>query len=233
MRIGIIVFPGTNCARDVARGFKGCQTLMIWHRDSGLPEVDRIVIPGGFSYGDYLRPGAIASRSPILREVKKKALDGTPTLGICNGFQILTEIGLLPGSLLLNQTRQFICRTVTLRVENVQTLFTSGYAASSPVIRLPIAHKYGRYDADQETLRRLEGENQIIFRYEDNPNGSVNHIAGIAVGAVCGIMPHPERGCEPAHGLVDGALFFSGFSSAGLEADSFSDSPSAKQSYSL
>jgi phosphoribosylformylglycinamidine synthase len=191
---------------------------MVWHRDSTLPKVDLIVVPGGFSYGDYLRAGAMAARSPIMLDVVRRAQDGVPTLGICNGFQILTEAGLLPGALMRNAGLKFVCRKVSLKVENSQTFFTAGYAARQ-VIEFPIAHHDGNYFADDDTLDRLEGEGQVAFRYttpegepadEGNPNGSSRNIAGIfnASKTVLGLMPHPERAADPLHGGTDGRIMF-------------------------
>ncbi len=191
---------------------------MVWHRDSALPKVDLIVVPGGFSYGDYLRSGAMAARSPIMLDVVKRAKDGVPTLGICNGFQILTEAGLLPGALMRNAGLKFVCRAVDLKVENSQTLFTAGYAAGQ-VVRIPIAHTDGNYFADDDTLDRLEGEGRVALRYvtpdgemspDGNPNGSSRNIAGVFNEAktVLGLMPHPERAADPLHGGTDGRIMF-------------------------
>lgn len=210
----VIVFPASNCDRDVAVALSqatGKQTRMVWHGDSELPDTDFIVLPGGFSYGDYLRSGAMAARSPIMRAVVEKAKAGTPVIGICNGFQILTEAGLLPGALLRNAGLKFVCRTVTLRVENSQSLFTSGLSKGQ-YVNFPVANHDGNYFADDETLDRLEGENRVAFRYIDNPNGSSRDIAGILneTGNVLGIMPHPERMISPLLGGLDGVAFFKG-----------------------
>jgi len=221
VKAAVIVFPGSNCDRDAAvalREATGKPPAMIWHRDSALPKVDLVVVPGGFSYGDYLRSGAMAARSPIMQDVIRRAKDGVPTLGICNGFQILTEAGLLPGALMRNAGLKFVCRSVSLRVENSQTFFTAGYAVNQ-VVQFPIAHADGNYFADDDTLDRLEGEGRVAFRYatpdgetspEGNPNGSSRNIAGIfnAAKTVLGLMPHPERAADPMHGGTDGRIMF-------------------------
>jgi phosphoribosylformylglycinamidine synthase len=223
MKSAVIVFPGSNCDRDVAVALTqaaGKPPLMIWHRETALPPLDLIVVPGGFSYGDYLRAGAMAAHSPIMREVKARAASGTAVLGICNGFQILTEAGLLPGVLMRNADLRFICRDVYLKVENIGTVFTHNYA-SGQVIRMPVAHNEGNYFADEETLRKLKDNGRIVFRYcgvggdvDDrfNPNGSRDNIAGILNenGNVLGMMPHPERLAEPLLGGTDGRLMFDG-----------------------
>lgn len=212
MKAAVIVFPGSNREQDVKLALAdalGRDPIMVWHRDASFPQVDLIVIPGGFSYGDYLRCGAIAAHSPVMREVAERARKGVAVLGICNGFQILTEAGLLPGALLRNANLKFICRDVTLRVETSQSLFTAGYAAGQ-VLRIPVAHHDGNYFADPDTLKRLEDNGQIAFRYVDNPNGSVNDIAGIYNERrnVLGMMPHPERASDPALGPADGKRMF-------------------------
>jgi phosphoribosylformylglycinamidine synthase subunit PurQ / glutaminase len=221
MKASVIVFPGSNCDRDAAVALEaatGTQPAMVWHGDAELPNSDLIVLPGGFSYGDYLRSGAMAAHSPVMREVVKRARAGTPVLGICNGFQVLTEARLLPGVLMRNATLKFICKDVRLRVEREDTLYTRGYAKGE-VVTFPIAHKDGSYFADDETLRRLEGEGRVAFRYcdgegqitpEANPNGSRNNIAGIynETGTVLGLMPHPERLADPALGGTDGTKMF-------------------------
>ena len=214
MKPVVIVFPASNCDRDAAvaiRNVAGVAPKMVWHGDSELPETDFIVLPGGFSYGYYLRSGAMAARSPIMRAVVEKAKAGTPVIGICNGFQILTEPGLLPGALLRNAGLNFVCRTVTLRVENSQSMFTSGLEQGQ-YVNFPVAHHDGNYFADAETLDRLEGDGRVAFRYVDNPNGSARDIAGILneSGNVLGMMPHPERVISPLLGGVDGAAFFKG-----------------------
>ncbi len=221
MKASVIVFPGSNCDRDAAVALEaatGQAPAMVWHGDSEIPASDLIVLPGGFSYGDYLRSGAMAAHSPVMREVVTRARAGTPVLGICNGFQVLTEAGLLPGVLMRNATLKFICRDVLLRVERNDTLFTRRYGRGE-VVRFPIAHKDGSYFADEATLDRLEGEGLVAFRYCDaagkvtgaaNPNGSRRNIAGIynKSGTVLGLMPHPERLADPALGGTDGAKMF-------------------------
>jgi len=213
MRSAVIVFPASNCDRDVAVALEqasGSKPHMVWHGGDELPEVDLIVLPGGFSYGDYLRCGAMASQSPIMKQVVARANGGTPTLGICNGFQILTECGLLPGALMRNAGLNFVCRTVPLKVENTDTVFTANYG-SGQIIDIPVAHHDGNYFADNETLARLEGEGQVVFRYDnDNPNGSARDIAGITNEArnVLGLMPHPERVADAKLGGTDGAPMF-------------------------
>ena len=221
MRASVIVFPGSNCDRDVKVALQQVTARpvqMVWHGDSVVPPSDLIVLPGGFSYGDYLRCGAMAAHAPIMRDVIAKARAGTPILGICNGFQILTETGLLPGTLLRNTALKFVCREVWLKIETAGTLFTNRYAAGA-VIRLPIAHGDGNYFTDDETLARLEGEGRIVFRYVDkhgrrtpdaNPNGARADIAGICdpTGRILGLMPHPERLADPLLGGTDGQRLF-------------------------
>jgi phosphoribosylformylglycinamidine synthase len=215
MKSAVIVFPGSNCDRDLAVALEqvtGRKPAMVWHKDSGLPDgVDFIGIPGGFSYGDYLRSGAMAARSPIMRAVGQAAGRGVPVIGICNGFQVLTESGLLPGALMRNARLSFVCRPVPLKVENSQSLFTALYD-SGEEISLPVAHHDGNYQADEATLDRLEGEGRVAFRYLDEVNGSSRSIAGILndSGTVLGLMPHPERAIEPAHGGTDGRRLFEG-----------------------
>ena len=215
MKSAVIVFPGSNCDRDLAVALEqvtGRKPAMVWHRDSELPEgVDFIGIPGGFSYGDYLRSGAMAARSPIMAAVKDAAERGVPVIGICNGFQVLTEAGLLPGALMRNSGLHYICRPVAVAVENSQTLFTNGYERGEKLL-IPIAHHDGNYQADEETLDRLEGEGRVVFRYGEECNGSARAIAGIlnTNGNVLGMMPHPERAFEPAHGCSDGRRLFEG-----------------------
>jgi phosphoribosylformylglycinamidine synthase I len=223
MKSAVIVFPGSNCDRDVQVALEkasGRAPAMVWHRDTELPPVDLVVVPGGFSYGDYLRSGAMAARSPIMRAVIAAAKQGRPVLGICNGFQILTESGLLPGVLMRNAGLSFICRDVNLRVEATDTLFTQTYRQGQ-VIRIPIAHADGNYFADPETLKRLQGENRIAVRYatpggqitaDANPNGSLDNIAGILSEnrRVLGMMPHPERLADPMLGGTDGKPMFDG-----------------------
>ena len=223
MKAAIVVFPGSNRERNMAMALErasGRAPEIVWHRDTDLPKTDLIVIPGGFAYGDYLRCGAMAAHSPIMGEIKRRAQRGTPVLGVCNGFQVLTEAGLLPGVLLANQTLKFHCRDVHLRVETSQTIFTSGYEAGQ-VIRVPVAHHDGNYFADPETLDRLENKGLVAFRYcspegeltEDaNHNGSARNIAGVfnATKTVLGLMPHPEDATDPLLGGTDGQGLFAG-----------------------
>ena len=215
MRAAVIQFPGSNCDRDMAvaiRDITGTETTLVWHGAGELPDgLDLIAIPGGFSYGDYLRSGAMAARSPVMHAVIKAAERGVPVLGVCNGFQILTEAGLLPGALMRNAGIRFVCRTVGLTVENNRSVFTSGYSAGEQV-RIPVAHHDGNYFADTETLDRLEGEGRVAFRYAENVNGSARNIAGVlnAAGNVLGMMPHPERMTEAVHGGSDGRRLFEG-----------------------
>ncbi|WP_232491925.1 phosphoribosylformylglycinamidine synthase subunit PurQ [Novosphingobium kaempferiae] len=209
----VITFPGSNCDRDMAVALEkvsGTAPHRVWHGDSELPDgLDFIAVPGGFSYGDYLRCGAIASRSPIMQAVIAAAEKGVPVLGVCNGFQVLTENGLLPGALLRNAGLNFVCREVGLEVANAQSLFTSAYEAGQ-VIRVPVAHHDGNYFADEETLNRLEGEGRVAFRYAEEVNGSARSIAGVLndAGNVLGMMPHPERAIETTHGGTDGRGLF-------------------------
>ncbi len=223
MKAAIILFPGSNRERDLAAALKrvtGEEPLLLWHRDSELPEVDLIALPGGFAHGDYLRPGAIAAHSPIMNEVKREAAAGRPVLGICNGFQILTEAGILPGALLANRSLTFACRDVHLRVENSQTIFTCGYEAGA-ILRVPVAHHDGNYTAGPETLDRLEDKGLVAFRYcgpsgalddDANFNGSARAIAGVLNEGrnVLGLMPHPEDATDPLLGSTDGLPFFEG-----------------------
>ena len=214
MKSAVIVFPGINRERDMMMALEsvtGVAPIAVWHADSELPQVDLVVVPGGFSYGDYLRCGAIAARSPIMSDVRAKALKGLKVLGVCNGFQIITEAGLLPGALMRNASLHFACREVKLRIENNTTWFTRRMTKGA-VVSCPIAHGEGNYVCDAETLARLEGDNRVVFRYADgtNPNGSINDIAGIvnAAGNVLGMMPHPENLIEAAHGGDDGRALF-------------------------
>jgi phosphoribosylformylglycinamidine synthase len=215
MKSAVIVFPGSNCDRDLAVALElvtGRKPAMVWHKNAELPEGTNFIgVPGGFSYGDYLRSGAMAARSPIMRAVKDAAGRGVPVVGICNGFQVLTEAGLLPGALMRNARLSFVCKPVRLRVENSQSLFTSQYD-SGETITFPVAHHDGNYQADDDTLDRLEGEGRVAFRYLDECNGSARDIAGILndSGNVLGLMPHPERVVEPAHGSMDGRRLFEG-----------------------
>ena len=215
MNSAVIVFPGSNCDRDLKVAIEavtGRAPAMVWHRDTELPaSIGLIAIPGGFSYGDYLRSGAMAARSPIMAAVVAAAGKGVPVLGICNGFQVLTEAGLLPGALMRNAGLHFVCRSVGLTVETSQSIFTNGYTAGEE-ITVPVAHHDGNYQADAATLDRLEGEGRVAFRYTGQVNGSARGIAGILndSGNVLGMMPHPERALEPAHGGIDGRRLFEG-----------------------
>jgi phosphoribosylformylglycinamidine synthase len=212
MKAAVIVFPGSNCDRDMAVALEavtGTAPAMVWHQDSTLPDVDLVALPGGFSYGDYLRSGSMAAQAPVMGAVRDHVARGRYVLAVCNGFQIATEAGLLPGALMRNAGLAFVCRDVGLTVEQTATPFTSSYAAGQ-AIRIPIAHHDGNFFADDETLDRLEGEGQVVFRYTDNPNGSRRAIAGIVNEArtVLGMMPHPERLIEPALGGSDGRPLF-------------------------
>lgn len=215
MKFGIVVFPGSNCDRDVA--YVTCDILkqptrMVWHEDTDLTDIDVVVLPGGFSYGDYLRCGAIARFSPVMQQVVAHAQQGKFVLGICNGFQILTEAGLLPGALVRNRDLHFICDRVELKVERTDLPWTQAYSVGQ-VVTIPLAHGEGRFYADKETLEQIEANNQVLFRYAgDNPNGSVNNIAGICnrQGNVLGMMPHPERASDPILGGTDGLKLFQG-----------------------
>ena len=212
MKSAVIVFPGSNCDRDVAVALEkiaGNRPHMVWHGETDLPEVDLVVLPGGFSFGDYLRSGAMAGRSPIMKEVIDRAHKGKPTLGICNGFQVLTETGLLPGALMRNAGLNFVCRDVTLKVEHANSAFTNAYT-NGDEIRIPVAHHDGNYFADDDTLKALEDNAQVAFRYKDNPNGSQNDIAGIynESRSVLGLMPHPERAIGAELGSTDGIEMF-------------------------
>lgn len=221
LRASVIVFPGSNCDRDVKvalEAITGFPARMVWHGDASVPASDLIVLPGGFSYGDYLRCGAMAAHSPIMRDVVEKAQKGTPVLGICNGFQVLCESGLLPGVLMRNTSLHFICRDVYLKAENDTSFFTKCYRPGE-VLRMPVAHAEGNYFADSETLDRLEGEGRVAFRYCDRegavsaetcPNGAQRNIAGITdkTGRILGLMPHPERLFEKALGGTDGRRIF-------------------------
>jgi len=215
MKSAVIVFPGSNCDRDLAvaiRDVTGEAPVMVWHRETELPEgIGLIGVPGGFSYGDYLRSGAMAARSPVMRAVADAAAHGVAVLGVCNGFQVLTEAGLLPGALMRNAGLNFVCRDVPLTVGTSQSAFTSCYEMGE-AIRIPVAHHDGNYTADEETLDRLEGEGRVAFRYAEPVNGSARNIAGILndAGNVLGMMPHPERMIEPAHGGADGRRLFEG-----------------------
>ena len=220
-KFGVVVFPGSNCDHDAYHACKhvlGQEAVFLWHKEADLQDADVIILPGGFSYGDYLRCGAIARFSPVMKEVVRFAANGGTVIGICNGFQILLEAGLLPGVLLRNATLRFVCRYIYLRVDNAETRFT-GRCCPGEVLAIPVAHGDGNYFADDDTLRRLEGEGRVVFRYSDregsvsagvNPNGSLANIAGIIneSGNVLGLMPHPERACDPALGHTDGQKVF-------------------------
>ncbi|WP_420470791.1 phosphoribosylformylglycinamidine synthase subunit PurQ [Brevundimonas sp. FT23042] len=213
MSAAVIVFPGSNCDRDCKVAVErstGEPVQMVWHAETELPKgLDLIVLPGGFSYGDYLRCGAMAAQAPIMQAVKKAADDGVAVVGICNGFQILCEAGLLPGALLRNSGLKYVCKPISLTVANGQTRFTSGYQGQREVV-MTQGNGDGNYFADEETLKRIEGEGQVVFRYVDNPNGSVADIAGLqnARGNVLGMMPHPDRAFEAELGSADGATLF-------------------------
>ena len=223
MKAAVIVFPGSNCDRDVKVALAqsmGREPVMVWHKEADFEAVDLMVLPGGFSYGDYLRCGAMAAQSPVMTEVVKRARDGVATLGICNGFQVLTETGLLPGVLMRNAELKFVCRDVLVRVETSQSLFTARYETGQ-VLRIPVAHHDGNYLADEDTLKQLEDREQIAFRYCDaegalaedaNPNGSLDNIAGVynESKSVLGLMPHPERLSDPLLGGNDGRPLFDG-----------------------
>ena len=214
MKAAVVVFPASNCDRDAAVALEqvaGEKPAMVWHADTELPDVQLVVLPGGFAHGDYLRCGAMAALSPIMRDIKTKADKGLPVLGICNGFQILVEAGLLPGVLMRNANLRFVCRMQHLAVERVDTPFTSQYAKGQ-IIKVAIAHGEGNYVADAKTIARIEGEGRVAFRYADgdNPNGSARNIAGILNEKrnVLGLMPHPERVCDPLLGGTDGRALF-------------------------
>ena len=220
MKAAVVVFPGTNREHDIANAIaltSGSKPAMVWHGDSELPKVDLIVIPGGFSYGDYLRCGAMAAHSPVMREVKTRAEKGVPVLAVCNGFQIAAEMGIVPGTLMRNAHLQFVCGDVHLKVETSQSLFTNRYQQGQ-IIRVPVAHAEGNYFVDDDTLKRMEDRGQIAFRYcgpdgdlaAGNPNGSLRSIAGVfnETKSVLGMMPHPENAIEPRFGGTDGKALF-------------------------
>ena len=214
MKSAVVLLPGLNRDRDMIAALtkiSGTAPVTVWQTDTEIPDVDLIAIPGGFSFGDYLRCGAIAARMPVMRAVAEKAAKGVQVVGVCNGFQILVEAGLLPGALMRNASLKFVCREVKLEIANANTAFTRNYAAGE-IIRCPVAHHDGNYFADPETLARIEGEGQVVFRYAEgtNPNGSINDIAGIIndKGNVLGLMPHPENLIEAAHGGDDGRALF-------------------------
>jgi len=220
MKAAVVVFPGLNRDADMIAALEkigGVRPAVVWHKDAEIPKVDLIVIPGGFSYGDYLRAGAIAARSPVMQTIRERADKGVRVLGVCNGFQILTEAQLLPGVLMRNASLKFVCREVKLSVENASTEFTRGYTHGQ-VIRCPVAHHDGNYFADPETLAAIKGNGQVAFRYAEgtNPNGSLEDIAGVfnKTKNVLGLMPHPENLIEAAHGGSDGRALFSGLLAA-------------------
>jgi phosphoribosylformylglycinamidine synthase I len=231
LTIGVVVFPGSNCDHDVLHVLRevcGADARFLWHKERDLAGVDAVVLPGGFSYGDYLRPGAMARISPIMAEVARFAREGRPVAGICNGFQVLVEAGILPGALVRNRDQRFICRTVTLTVESADSPYTRGYAPGQ-VVRFPIAHADGNYQADADTLKRLEDEGRVAFRYAGpegeadeayNPNGSAHRIAGVfgEHRNTVGLMPHPERCAEEVLGGEDGRPFFEGLLAGLAEA---------------
>ncbi|SMH58067.1 phosphoribosylformylglycinamidine synthase subunit PurQ [Maritimibacter sp. HL-12] len=222
MRAAVIVFPGSNCDRDMAVAFEraGADVRMVWHKDDHLPEgTDIVGVPGGFSFGDYLRCGAIAAKSPISRSIVAHAGRGGYVLGVCNGFQVLTETGLLPGALMRNSNLKFICKPVDLTVATASSAFTSAYRQGQNVT-VPVAHHDGNYQLDEATLAQLEAEDRIAFRYVDNPNGSTADIAGVlsANRRVLGMMPHPERAIDPAHGGTDGVAMFRSLAEALVSA---------------
>ncbi|MEP7146708.1 MAG: phosphoribosylformylglycinamidine synthase subunit PurQ [bacterium] len=212
VKAGVVVFPGSNCDHDVYNVLKNTMnvdTKFLWHKDNNIEDRNLIILPGGFSYGDYLRCGAIAKFSPIMKDVIRFAKEGGVVIGICNGFQVLCEAGLLPGILLRNQDLRFICKTVTLKVENNKSIFTGEFGIKEE-INIPVAHGEGNYFCDDDTLRELTGNNQILLRYINNPNGSIDNIAGIQNAArnIFGMMPHPERAADELLGNTDGKRFF-------------------------
>jgi phosphoribosylformylglycinamidine synthase len=213
MKAAVVVFPGSNCDRDCKVAIErsaGARDEMVWHQETALPDdLDLIVLPGGFSYGDYLRCGAMAAQSPVMREVIAAAAKGVAVVGICNGFQVLCEAGLLPGALLRNEKLKYICKPVALNVVNSQTRFTASFGEQRSAV-MTVGNGEGNFFADAETLDRIEGEGQVVFRYQDNPNGSARDIAGImnAGGNVLGLMPHPDRSFDPDLGSEDGAILF-------------------------
>ncbi len=208
-RVGVVLFPGSNCEHDVVEAVEslGGRADVVWHGDAGLGDVDAVVLPGGFAYGDYLRPGAIARFSPVMAAVAEFAQAGGPVIGICNGFQVLTEAGLLPGALQKNAGLKFLCRSVTIRVESAQSALTN-QAEIGQNLTIPINHFEGNYTCDERTMAELRDEDRIVFTYVDNPNGSTGSIAGICNAGrnVVGLMPHPERACHPLLGGTDGAI---------------------------
>jgi phosphoribosylformylglycinamidine synthase I len=219
-RVGVVLFPGSNCEHDVVEAVEalGGKGEIVWHGASTLPDVDAVVLPGGFAHGDYLRPGALARFSPVMEAVRSFAADGGPVVGICNGFQVLTEAGMLPGALQKNAGLKFLCTTVELRVDSTSSVLTS-QAVAGAILRIPINHFEGNFTCDPATLDRLNAEERVVLRYVDNPNGSTDSIAGICNerGNVVGLMPHPERACSPLLGSEDGlVLMTSLLSGAGV-----------------
>jgi phosphoribosylformylglycinamidine synthase subunit PurQ / glutaminase len=208
-RIGVVIFPGTNCEHDAVLAVErlGSSADLVWHGDTSVEGYDALILPGGFAHGDYLRPGALARFAPIMEAVSGFAADGGPVVGICNGFQVLTEAGLLPGALQKNRGLRFLCTTVGVRVESTDSVLTAGVARGTE-LRIPINHFEGNYTCDAETLAELQAEDRVVLRYVDNPNGSVDDIAGVCNGArnVVGLMPHPERASDPLLGSVDGVV---------------------------
>jgi phosphoribosylformylglycinamidine synthase subunit PurQ / glutaminase len=208
-RVGVVLFPGSNCEHDVVRALEalGGEASLVWHGDGDVSGYDAVIVPGGFAHGDYLRPGAIARFSPVMEAVAVFAADGGPVVGICNGFQVLTEAGLLPGALQKNRGLRFLCTTTEVVVATDRSVLTRDVPAGT-TLQIPINHFEGNYTCDAATLARLEGEGRIVLRYTDNPNGSVGDIAGVCneSGNVVGVMPHPERACDPLLGSVDGAV---------------------------
>ena len=219
MRSAVVVFPGSNCDRDCAVAVErstGSSPAMVWHAETSLPDdIDLVVLPGGFSYGDYLRAGAMAAQSPVMREVVRLAERGAAVIGVCNGFQILCEAGLLPGALLRNARLKYVCKPVALEVANAQTRFTAGFGQRREAV-MTVGNGEGNYFADEDTLDRLEGEGRVAFRYRDNPNGSARRIAGLVNdrGNVLGLMPHPDRAFEDELGSADGAVVFQSVAAA-------------------
>lgn len=218
-RVAVVVFPGSNCEHDAVEALEGLggNAELVWHGDLSIRGADAVVVPGGFAYGDYLRPGAIARFSPVMSAVAEFAARGGPVVGICNGFQVLTEAGLLPGALQKNRGLKFLCKTVDVKVESCRSVLTSGLS-DGDVLRLPINHFEGNYTCDDRTLAALESENRIVLRYVDNPNGSVADIAGICneAGNVVGLMPHPERACDALGASTDGEALFGSLLSAAV-----------------
>ena len=219
-RVGVVVFPGSNCEADAMEAVEalGGEPRVLWHAEATTSSVDAVIVPGGFAHGDYLRPGAIARFSPVMAAVAEFASQGGPVLGICNGFQVLTEAGLLPGALQKNRGLQFLCTTVALRVESRRSMLTSALEPGT-ILRIPINHFEGNYTASSETLAELRSEERVVLRYVDNPNGSVDDIAGVCSEGrnVVGLMPHPERACHPLLGSTDGVALLRSFLDAGAQ----------------